>query len=298
MNEHHEKTHIKTNSNTDSTGFSFNTFNMIDKSIIEDLIKCDICNIIFDTASHAPLMIKCGHSFCKRCISYKNNNPEKNINKICPLCKKKNVMTLDSAIPNLKLEFIIKKLTTLNIFHNKKHMVYSKPAKKSISPIKSNNTNNVMNNYYINNAHNNVNININNNIKSNDNNINNVNIINKGKEPNIQTNIIKSKININTNVNKKNQSNKSNNINLVNTIKNKISSLSNVANLNINNINNDVNKPNPLNKIPSNGQMITISSGIDGLNDNLNTPKLEEEMNIEEENFKKGMNNETIDTIP
>ena len=72
-------------------------------------------------------------------------------------------MTLDSAIPNLKLEFIIKKLTNLNIFHNKKHMVYSKPAKKSISPIKSNNTNNVMNNYYINNAHNNVNININNN---------------------------------------------------------------------------------------------------------------------------------------
>ena len=299
MNEHHEKTHIKTNSNTDTTGFSFNTFNMIDKSIIEDLIKCDICNIIFDTASHAPLMIKCGHSFCKRCISYKNNNPEKNINKICPLCKKKNVMTLDSAIPNLKLEFIIKKLTNLNIFHNKKHMVYSKPAKKSISPIKSNNTNNVMNNYYINNAHNNVNININNNIKNNDNNnINNVNIINKGKEPNIQTNIIKSKVNINTNVNKKGQSNKSNNINLVNTIKNKISSISNVANLNINNINNDVNKPNPLNKIPSNGQMITISSGIDGLNDNLNTPKMEEEMNIEEENFKKGMNNETIDTIP
>ena len=31
---------------------------------------------------------------------------------------------------------------------------------------------------------------------------------------------------------------------------------------------------------------------------NLNTPKIGEEMNIEEENFKKGMNNETIDTIP
>ena len=26
MNEHHEKTHIKTNSNTDTTGFSFNDF--------------------------------------------------------------------------------------------------------------------------------------------------------------------------------------------------------------------------------------------------------------------------------
>ena len=99
MNEHHEKTHIKTNSNTDTTGFSFNTFNMIDKSIIEDLIKCDICNIIFDTASHAPLMIKCGHSFCKRCISYKNNNPEKDAFLIKIIIQKK---TLIKYVPFAK----------------------------------------------------------------------------------------------------------------------------------------------------------------------------------------------------
>ena len=135
MNDHHEKTHIKTNSNTDSTGFSFN---MIDKSIIEDLIKCDICNIIFDSNTHAPLMLKCGHTFCKRCISYKSNNPEKNINKMCPLDKKKNMMSLESAILNLKLESIVKKLTNYNILNSKRHMVYSKPGKKSIVPINKN----------------------------------------------------------------------------------------------------------------------------------------------------------------
>ena len=185
-------------------------------------------------------------------------------------------------------------------------MVYSKPAKKSISPIKSNNST-TTNTYYINNAHNNVNVNINNNIKNNE--ITNVNIINKGKEPNTQINIVKSKVNVN--INKKNQSNKSNNINLVNTLKNKILSVTNVNNVNskennINNVNNnvklsnDINKLNFINNIPSNGQMQTISSGLNELNENLNlnTPKIGEEMNIEEENFKKGMNNETIDTIP
>ena len=297
MFEHHEKTHIKTNSNTDSTGFSFNSFNMIDKSIVEDLIRCDICNKTFDTVSQAPLMLKCGHTFCKRCISYKSTNSEKNINKECPLDKKKNMMSLDLAIPNLKLETIVKKLTSLNIVNTRKHMVYSKPAKKSISPIKSNNV--VNNNYYINNAHNNVNVNINNNIKNNDNNINtnNVHIVNKNKE----SNTIKTKINLNANVNKKSQNNNklnNNNINSINTIKNKITSISNVNTLNVNNINNDIDKLNIVNKNSSNLHNQTISSGINELNDNLNTPKIEEEMNSEVEKFKKGMINETIDTIP
>ena len=303
MNDHHEKTHVKTNSNTDSTCFSFN---MIDRSIIEDLIKCDICNIMFDLNSHAPLMLKCGHTFCKRCISYKVNNPDKNINRCCPLDKKKNVMGLDSAIPNLKLETIIKKITNVSILNAKKNMVYSKPAKNTISPIKLQNTNNVlnfMNNCYINNTHNNVNVNINNNIKYNDiNNINNVNITNKGKEPNIQPNSMKTKINLNVNTNKKNQAiNKPNSVNIVNTNKNKITSLTSINNLNVNNTNNvkvnndDNNKLNLINNnLPSNGQTQTISSEI---NETLNTPKIGEGINIEE-NFNKGMINETIDTIP
>ena len=300
MIDNHEKTHIKTNSNTDSTGFSFNSF---DKSLIEDLIKCDICNIIFDLSTHAPLMLKCGHTFCKRCISNRTNNTEKNINKMCPIDKKKNVMSLDLSIPNLKLESIVKKLSNLTLSNTKRHLVYSKPAKKSISPIESRHSNNAINNNYVNNAHNNVNVNINN-VKNNDgNNINNVNIINKGKEPNIQISTIKSKVNVI--INKKNQSNKTNNINLVNTIKNKITSITNASNVNANvnnlnnaKLNNDINKLNNVNKIPSNGQMQTISSGLNELNDNLNTPQIGEEVNIEDENFNKGMNNETFDTIP
>ena len=126
--------HTKTNSNTDSTGISYNYY---DKSFIEDLIKCDLCNIIFDLNVHEPLMIKCGHTFCKRCISLKSNNLDKNINKSCPIDKMKNVMNLDSAISNLKLEIIIKKITNFNLTSAKKQLVYSKPVKKSKSPIKS-----------------------------------------------------------------------------------------------------------------------------------------------------------------
>ena len=104
--------HIKTNSNTDSTQFSYNYY---EKSFIEDLIKCDLCNIIFDLNIHSPLMVKCGHTFCKKCISLKCNNIDKNVNKSCPFDKTKNVMNLDSAISNLKLESIIKKITNSNI---------------------------------------------------------------------------------------------------------------------------------------------------------------------------------------
>ena len=173
--------HQKTNSNTDSTGLSFN---YIDKSTIEDLLKCDLCNIILDLNIHAPLMLKCGHTFCKRCISLKNNNSEKTINKSCPLDKMKNVMSLDSAIPNLKLEYIIKKLTGLN----KKQIVYTKPVKKGISPIKYHNSNNAVNTYNNINT-NNININSNNNnnvhsinIKNNNNDINNINDNENNKE--------------------------------------------------------------------------------------------------------------------
>ena len=307
MNEHHEKTHIKTNSNTETTGFT--SFSYIERSTIEDLIKCDICNIIFDLSTHAPLMLKCGHTFCKRCIALKSNNPEKNINKQCPLDKKKNIMSLELAIPNLKLETIIKKLNNLNISTTKRHMVYSKPVKKSISPIKSTNSNNALNNFN-NNVHNNINVN--NTIKFTDinsNNINNnVNIVTKGKDSNtLNVNIVKPKPNI---LNKKMQnSNKSNNIKLVKEIKNKIQSLSNINNVNsnvndLNNNNNIINLNKDINK-DINKQNLSPKNISSEIADNLNIPQLEEEMNVkddkflfEEENFKKGMINETIDTIP
>ena len=160
----------KTNSNLDSTGLSYNS---IDKSIIEDLLKCDLCNIIFDLNKHSPLVVKCGHTFCKRCISLKSNYIDKNTNKSCPLDKMKNAMNIDSAIPNLKLEHIIKKLTTLN----KKQKGINKPLKKGISPIKphySNNTINAFNNInsVVNNNNNNncINVALSSNLKNNNDN--------------------------------------------------------------------------------------------------------------------------------
>ena len=72
---------------------------------------------------------------------------------------------------------------------------------------------------------------------------------------------------------------------------------------NINNIN-DVNKINTIynNSNPPNPLTKTMSSEI---NDNLNSPQIDEEINLpndrfhfEDENFNKGMINETIDTIP
>ena len=279
--------HQKINNNTDNLGLSYNC---IDKSLIEDLLKCDLCNIIFDLSTHYPLMIKCGHTFCKRCLSLKtNNNLDKMANKACPFDKTKNVMSLDSAIPNLKLEYIVKKLSSLNIL--KKQIIINKPIKKGISLIKPNCINNAINTYN--------NITFSSNLKNNNDNTNtNINNLNKKKE-NSTSNKNKN------NINQKIKNTKINNINLVNTIKNKINLL-NVKN--INNNNNNINRkggilcknPNP----PPDGITKTMSSEI---NDNLNSSQIDEEINmrndkfiVEDEKFNKGIgiNNVTIDTIP
>ena len=295
MAEHDKDINIKSINNTDNAWLSFN---YIEKSVVEEFIKCDLCNTIFDLNMHAPLMVKCGHTFCKKCISLKSNI-EKNINKSCPFDKMKNVMNLDSSTPNLKLESIVKKLTNYiqpNIPSNKKQMVYSKPVNKSRSPIKSHNSNKA-----INNIQNNM---IKNNVESNNNNNNINNTINIKKEFNT-SNSIKNKNNTNK---KKQQNNKTNNINLVNTIKNKINALNNIKNINNNNVNinniNDVDKINVIynNLNPQNCLTKTMSSEI---NDNLNSPQIDEEIflpndkfHFKDEKFNKGMINETIDTIP
>ena len=293
----------KTNSNLDSTGLSYNS---IDKSIIEDLLKCDLCNIIFDLNKHSPLVVKCGHTFCKRCISLKSNNIDKNTNKPCPLDKMKNAMNIDSAIPNLKLEHIIKKLTTLN----KKQKVINKPLKKGISPIKphySNNTINAFNNInsVVNNNNNNncINVALSSNLKNNNDNnntninvnVNNINNINNKKKDNSNSNKNKN------NINQKKKNNKANNINFVNTMKSKINSIS-VNNINNVNNNKDLNKINNISKKenPPNGIGKTMSSE---MNINLNSSRIDEEINSRNDRYifeddNRGINNVTIDTIP
>ena len=266
MSEHAK--HIKANSNTDAIALSYN---IIDKSILEDLIKCDICNNIFDLNIHEPLMLKCGHTFCKKCISLKTNNLKKNSNRACPIDKMRNMMNIDLSIPNLKLEYIIKKLSNFNISSNKKQIVYIKPVKKSISPIESHNSNNAVN-IYINNNNNVVH---NTAIKTNNDN----NIKNKKKE---------------SSANNKKQSEKANKLNFVNTIKNKINKINNINNIN------DINKLNIIYK-NQNGLIKTMPSDI---NNNLNSSQRNEinlgndNFTFEDEKFNKGNNNETFDTIP
>ena len=212
-------------------------------------------------------------------------------------------MNLDSSIPNLKLESIVKKLTNYiqpNNPSNKKQMVYSKPVNKSRSPIKYHNSNQAINNIQNNMIKNNMESNNNNN--NNNNNFNNT--INIKKEFN-NSNSIKNKNNTNK---RKQQNNKTNNINLVNTIKNKINALNNIKNDNNNNVNinniNDVDKINVIynNLNPQNCLTKTMSSEI---NDNLTSPQIDEEIflpndrfHFKDEKFNKGMINETIDTIP
>ena len=60
---------------------------------LEDIMKCDICNAKYDYNIHRPLIVKCGHTFCKNCIYYSSKSKNKNHNSnskimknfICPI---------------------------------------------------------------------------------------------------------------------------------------------------------------------------------------------------------------------
>lgn len=47
---------------------------------MEEILKCKICKSHFDIDQRSPLVIKCGHTFCKQCILNKNEDT------CCPLC--------------------------------------------------------------------------------------------------------------------------------------------------------------------------------------------------------------------
>ena len=102
---------------------NFNYNIMINKSLLENLLKCDICNTLFDTTVHIPMVVKCGHTFCKSCLlNGKNYQP-------CPLDKIKNMLNFNTSIRNLKLENLIQK--TLNIISPVyTHKIYTKPDVK------------------------------------------------------------------------------------------------------------------------------------------------------------------------
>ena len=104
-------------------------------SKIEGVLKCDICNKNFDISNKRPYIAKCGHSFCKLCIL--SNNKESNN---CPICNIQSVLSIESCIPNLKLEEVIRIIILNNEEKiNDKKIIYQKPEiKRNKSPIQKN----------------------------------------------------------------------------------------------------------------------------------------------------------------
>ena len=142
-----------------------NASNYIDKAFLADLLKCEICNNLFDLNTHIPMIAKCGHTFCKKCIIEKNLSNSQHIQyESCPLDNIQNIFNIESCIVNLRVELLIRKIfsnnisiTTsstsnpqvqqnINVNVNPKQIVYSKPDIKKTRNIPYNNLNINLNN--------------------------------------------------------------------------------------------------------------------------------------------------------
>ena len=120
-------------------------------SQIEELLKCEICYQNFDLNIHLPMVAKCGHTFCKKCIyNGGENSPKhpfyktspKNLNQktnhgVCPIDNIHHVLSIETCISNLKLESIIKK-----IFNYKEPKITEKKIVYHVEPKMNNNFNN------------------------------------------------------------------------------------------------------------------------------------------------------------
>ena len=118
---------------------------------LEEIMKCEICKSKYDYNLHRPLIVKCGHTFCKNCIysqrqknlNFNNNLKSKNIF-TCPIDNINHIFTLEKNIniqepttyQNLLLEIILKEIMNLNEpIIKEKYIVYSKPdLKRNKSP--------------------------------------------------------------------------------------------------------------------------------------------------------------------
>ena len=107
-----------------SNNISNNNNNKIDKSLLEEQLKCPICNYIYDSDLHCPFIIKCGHTFCKQCVTNCTNNK-------CPIDGEADAFEI--FIKNIQLEIIVNKFIYNNsnkTFPNQKQMIYVKPDLK------------------------------------------------------------------------------------------------------------------------------------------------------------------------
>jgi hypothetical protein len=137
--------------------------NYIEKSFLAELLKCEICNSIFDLNIHIPMVGKCGHTFCKKCITEKHFN-KKHSDQFdeCPLDNMKNIFNIESFVINLRVELLIKKIfnqPNINISPiqttpqnmNQKQIVYKKKTKNNNN---NQNMNNNVNNFNYNGGNN------------------------------------------------------------------------------------------------------------------------------------------------
>lgn len=146
-----------------------NASNYIEKAFLADLLKCEICNNLFDLNTHIPLVAKCGHTFCKKCILEKNLSNSQHIQyEACPLDNIQNIFNIESCVINLRVELLIRKIfsnnisittsstsnqqaqqnvnVNANVNVNQKQIVYSKPDIKKTRNIPYNNLNINLNN--------------------------------------------------------------------------------------------------------------------------------------------------------
>ena len=91
---------------------------------VENVLQCDICHNNFDMNTHRPLVAKCGHTFCKHCILCNHQNTNFSS---CPIDNIQYVLNIESCIPNIKLEEVIKIIFNINSQLLDKKILYSKP---------------------------------------------------------------------------------------------------------------------------------------------------------------------------
>ena len=86
---------------------------------LEDIMKCEICKSKYDYDTHRPLVVKCGHTFCKKCIIEKNAlNKQSNKYDACPLDSMQNIFDIETCIINLRVEFLLKKIFNITSLSN------------------------------------------------------------------------------------------------------------------------------------------------------------------------------------
>ena len=78
-------------------------------------LTCQICTSLYNDEAHTPIVINCGHTFCKFCLLKLISNDSY---KSCPICKKKiesDKNTNESLIPNYELLSLLIQISDKNL---------------------------------------------------------------------------------------------------------------------------------------------------------------------------------------